>query len=117
MLDSLKIILDRLYNNIIGKVKSIDFNNQQIAGLKNPERMHALASAPEYSTINKFALQVSLQLPPTTAESQRESDIGRLEDWGQKVLKRNIEDDETIEEYRDLILSADRKSTRLNSSH
>ena len=112
MFETVKTILDRVYNNIIGYVKGIDFTRQTLEGVKNPERIHAVAVAPEYSQVNEFALQVSQQLPPTTAESIRNSDIGSLEEWGELILGRSIGVDEDPEEYRAEILEAWRPVAR-----
>ncbi len=112
MFESVKTILDRLYNNIIGYVKSIDFSRQTLPGIKNPERVHSLAIAPEYSIVNEFALQVSQQLPPTTAESVRNSDIGSLEEWGGLILGRSLGLLEDPEDYRADILEAWRPFAR-----
>ncbi len=106
MFESLKTIIDRVYNNIIGSIKSIDFTRQTITGVVNPERIHSLAIAPEYHMINNFALQVSQQLPPTTAESIRDSDIGSLEEWGELILGRSLGVFEDPEDYRNEILTA-----------
>lgn len=106
MFETVKTILDRLYNNIIGYNKGVDTTRQTMPGVKNPERIHSLAIAPEYSLVNEFALQVSRQLPPTTAESIRNSDIGSLEEWGELILGRSIGFSEDPEDYRAEILEA-----------
>jgi len=112
MFETVKIIIDRLYNNIIGYIKGIDYSRQTLPGVKNPERIHSLAVAPEYSLVNEFALQVSGQLPPTTAESIRTSDIGSLEEWGELILGRTLAVDEDPEDYRAEILAAWRPIAR-----
>lgn len=112
MFETVKTIIDRLYNNIIGYIKGVDTSRQTFSGVKNPERIHSLAIAPEYSLINEFALQISNQLPPTTAESIRVSDIGSLEEWGELILGRTLGIDEDPEEYREEILAAWRPIAR-----
>ena len=104
MFDTYKTRLDRLYNSIMGGIKNIDPNRQTLSGERNPEKMHSLCVAPEYALIDRFTLEVVKQLPPTTAESIRDSDIGSLEDWGERVLGRTLGENEDPEEYRNEIL-------------
>ena len=100
MFETLQTIFSRLYNNIKGRVKNVTPARQTYPGQKDPEKTHSDSTAPEYALVNNFALQVSRQFPPSTAESQRDSDIGSLEEWGELTLKRSIGESEEIEDYR-----------------
>ena len=105
-MQALKNRLDRVYKTIIGYEKSIDADSQIFPGDKNPEKMHCLSTVPEYYQLDLFTLQIAQQLPPTTADSLTKSDIGTLEQWGELLLGRSREFDESIEEYRKAILDA-----------
>lgn len=106
MPDTLQTRLDRIYNNIIGYVKTIDPSNKILDSDKDPERMHSLVTAPEYNNIDRFAIDVSKQIVPSLTDSITNSDIGGLEEWGELLLGRFRGPSETIEEYRTAILDA-----------
>ena len=105
-MQALKNRLDRVYKTIIGYEKSIDADSQIFPGDKNPEKMHCLSTVPEYYQLDLFTLQIAQQLPPTTADSLTKSDIGTLEQWGELLLGRSREFDESIEEYRKVVYNS-----------
>jgi len=91
-------IKNRIFTSISDEVKGIDPTFNEVSTEKNVTNAFSKALAPEVKLMEQYTVDAARQGNPKEADSNKDSDIGSLQDWG--IIKLNrVEDAPTAGTY------------------